>query len=207
MVIPLFVGREKSIKALEQAMAVNKQILLLAQKNASHDDPGLEDLYAVGTISTVLQLLRLPDGTVKVLVEGGARTRIKDVRFDGSCFRAGSELIEETFLPQKEGELLVQTVMKQFEQYANLSKKVPGEVMGSLSGIDDPGRLADTIAAHMPLALPQKQEVLEMADIKQRLEHLLGLMEAEIDLFQVEKRIRGRVKKTDGTQSAGILSE
>jgi len=195
MVIPLFVGREKSISALEQAMAADKQILLVAQKNASDDDPALDDIYAIGTISTVLQLLKLPDGTVKVLVEGGARATIQDIQIGESYFRASVQPIENSGLEAKEGDVLVQTVTKQFEQYVNLSKKVPSEVMSSLSGIDDAGRLADTIATHMPLELQQKQDILEMNDVRQRLEHLLSLMEAEIDLFQVEKRIRGRVKK------------
>ena len=195
MVIPLFVGREKSIRALEQAMAVNKQILLVAQKNASEDEPKLEDLHRIGTVSTVLQLLKLPDGTVKVLVEGGLRAHIEQVRFDGKCFRAEARPVALAPLPRRESDVLIQTVMKQFEQYINLNKKVPAEVMSTLSGIDDAGRLADTIAAHMPLDLKQKQEVLEIEDVRARLEHLLGLMETEMDLFQVEKRIRGRVKK------------
>ena len=195
MVIPLFVGREKSIRALEQAMAVNKQILLVAQKNASEDDPKLDDIYRIGTVSTILQLLKLPDGTVKVLVEGGARAQINEIRFDGKCFRAQADLVPAATLEKKVADTLVQTVVKQFEQYVNLSRKVPNEVMSSLSGIDDPGRLADAIATHMPLELQQKQDILEMNDIRARLDHLLGLMETEIDLFQVEKRIRGRVKK------------
>jgi len=195
MVIPLFVGREKSIRALEQAMTVNKQILLVAQKNASDDDPKLADIFRIGTVATILQLLKLPDGTVKVLVEGGARAHIEDIRLDGKCFRAQIQLIPTKTLERREGDVLVQTLVRQFEQYVNLSKKVPNEVMSSLSGIDDPGRLADTIATHMPLELQQKQDILEMTDVRPRLEHLLGLMEAEIDLFQVEKRIRGRVKK------------
>jgi ATP-dependent Lon protease len=195
MVIPLFVGREKSVRALEQAMTVNKQILLVAQKNASDDDPKLEDVYRIGTIATVLQLLKLPDGTVKVLVEGGQRAHIDKIRFDGKCFRAEANPIAAHVLQRKEAGVLIQAVMKQFEQYVSLSKKVPVEVMSSLSGIDDPGRLADTIATHMPIGLQQKQDVLEMHDVRARFEHLLGLMETEIDLFQVEKRIRGRVKK------------
>lgn len=195
MVIPLFVGREKSIRALEQAMAINKQILLVAQKNASEDDPKLEDIYRIGTISTILQLLKLPDGTVKVLVEGGSRAHIGDIHFDGKCFRANAHAMSVEGLDRKAAESLVQTVMRQFEQYVNLSRKVPNEVMSTLSGIDDPGRLADAIATHMPLELQQKQDILEMDHVRSRLEHLLGLMETEIDLFQVEKRIRGRVKK------------
>ena len=195
MVIPLFVGREKSIRALEQAMTVDKKILLVAQKNASEDDPRLDDMYRVGTVATVLQLLKLPDGTVKVLVEGSTRAYIENIRLDDKCYRAQIQLAVAKTMERREGELLAQTLVRQFEQYVNLSKKVPNEVMSSLSGIDDPGRLADTIATHMPLELQQKQDILEMMDIRPRLEHLLGLMEAEVDLFQVEKRIRGRVKK------------
>ncbi len=195
MVIPLFVGREKSINALEKAMASDKQILLVAQKNASDDDPALEDIYHIGTISTVLQLLKLPDGTVKVLVEGGSRAEINRIDVGESCFRARVTSLPKESLETAEAENLVQTVTKQFEQYVNLSKKVPNEVMSSLTGIDDPSRLADTIATHMPLELQQKQDILEMRDVRTRLEHLMELMDAEIDLFQVEKRIRGRVKK------------
>ncbi len=195
MVIPLFVGREKSIEALEQAMATDKQVLLLAQRNASDDDPKKEDLYDIGTVSSILQLLKLPDGTVKVLVEGGDRARVKNIHDEGEFFRAEIESLESSEIPSAESDALLRSAMSQFEQYVNLSKKVPSEVMTSLSGIDEPGRLADTVAAHMSLDLEQKQEILEMFDIRERLEHLLGLMEAEIDLFQVEKRIRGRVKK------------
>ncbi len=195
MVIPLFVGREKSVEALEQAMANDKQVLLVAQKNASDDDPKEEDIYRIGTVSTILQLLKLPDGTVKVLVEGGERAEIKSVEDKGNYFRAMVERVELDTLPEKESDLLLRSAIVQFEQYVNLSKKVPSEVMTSLSGIDDLGRLADTVAAHMTLDLAQKQEILEMAGVRERLEHLLGLMEAEIDLFQVEKKIRGRVKK------------
>lgn len=195
MVIPLFVGRQKSIEALERAMANDKQVLLVAQKSASEDDPGADDIYSVGTISTILQLLKLPDGTVKVLVEGGQRAKILQVEDSENYFRASVETMTSEDIPQREAQLLVSSAMSQFEQYVNLSKKVPTEVMTALSGIDDPGRLADTVAANMSLELAQKQELLEMANIRQRLEHLLGLMESEIDLFQVEKRIRGRVKK------------
>jgi len=195
MVIPLFVGREKSILALEQAMAADKQVLLVAQKNASEDDPQENDIYSVGTVSTILQLLKLPDGTVKVLVEGGDRAQIETVDSSGEYFRARVSLMESEEMAEREAEVLLRSAMSQFEQYVNLSKKVPSEVMTSLSGIDEPGRLADTVAAHMSLELSQKQEVLEMGSVRERLEHLLGLMEAEIDLFQVEKKIRGRVKK------------
>jgi ATP-dependent Lon protease len=195
MVIPLFVGRRKSIEALEHAMATDKQVLLVAQKSASEDDPSPEDIYQVGTISTILQLLKLPDGTVKVLVEGGLRARIVSVDGAGSYFCANVELLSGEEIPTREAELLVRSAMSQFEQYVNLSKKVPAEVMTALGGIDDPGRLADTVAANMALELSQKQELLEMPHVGQRLEHLLGFMESEIDLFHVEKRIRGRVKK------------
>ncbi len=195
MVIPLFVGRKKSIEALEKAMAADKQVLLLAQRNASDDDPKESDLYEIGTVSTILQLLKLPDGTVKVLVEGGDRARVTSVEEEDGYFRAEIDVLDSAEVPASEAEALVRSAMSQFEQYVNLSKKVPTEVMTSLSGIDEPGRLADTIAAHMSLDLEQKQAILEMIDIRDRLEHLLGLMAAEIDLFQVEKRIRGRVKK------------
>lgn len=195
MVIPLFVGREKSIKALEQAMSSGKQVLLLAQRNASDDDPGKEDLYSIGTVSNILQLLKLPDGTVKVLVEGGDRARVININEEEDYFSAEAEELVSSDIPSAESDALLRSAMTQFEQYVSLSKKVPAEVMTSLSGIDEPGRLADTVAAHMSLDLEQKQEILEMFDIRDRLEHLLGLIEAEIDLFQVEKRIRGRVKK------------
>ncbi|SDZ77096.1 endopeptidase La [Microbulbifer marinus] len=195
MVIPLFVGREKSIDALEEAMRNDKQVLLVAQRKASEDDPGAEDIYRVGTVASVLQLLKLPDGTVKVLVEGSQRVNILDVIEGDGHYRATVEPMETEELPEAEAEALVRSAMSQFEQYVSVSKKVPNEVITSLSGIDEPGRLADTIAAHMSLELPQKQELLEMTSVKDRLEHLLGLMDSEIDLIQVEKRIRGRVKK------------
>jgi ATP-dependent Lon protease len=195
MVIPLFVGREKSIQALEAAMADDKQILLAAQKQASEDDPSKDDIYEVGTISTILQLLKLPDGTVKVLVEGGARVKIDRVDDAGEFFRADVAIIELPALSDSEADALVKATLSQFEQYVNVGKKIPTEVLTSVSGIDEPGRLADTIAAHMALNLDQKQEILELADVSERLEQLISLMDAEIDLLQVEKRIRGRVKK------------
>ena len=195
MVIPLFVGREKSIEALEQAMAADKQILLVAQRNASVDDPGQDDIYSVGTVSSILQLLKLPDGTVKVLVEGGYRARIDLVNEQSSSFTAVTFPDEADDLDAAEAEVLVRSALEHFDKYVNLSKKVPAEVLNSLSGIDEPGRLADTIAAHMSLELDQKQAILEVADVRERMEHLIGLMNAEIDLFQVEKKIRGRVKK------------
>ncbi|MGS2722285.1 endopeptidase La [Porticoccus sp. GXU_MW_L64] len=195
MVIPLFVGREKSIVALEQAMASQKQILLVAQKEAAADDPGPDDIYRVGTVSTVLQLLKLPDGTVKVLVEGGERVSVDDVVERDDHFQARVTPMSVGEMDEREADVLMRSVINQFEQYVNQSKKIPSEVVTTLAGIDEAGRLADTIAAHMTLALEQKQEVLEVADEKARIEHLLGLMESEVDLFQIEQRIRGRVKK------------
>ncbi|WP_341520645.1 endopeptidase La [Pseudomonas sp. G.S.17] len=195
MVIPLFVGREKSIEALEAAMTGDKQILLLAQRNPADDDPGEEALYSVGTIATVLQLLKLPDGTVKVLVEGEQRGSVERfMEVDGHC-RAEVALIEETDAPDRESEVFVRSLLAQFEQYVQLGKKVPAEVLSSLNSIDEPGRLVDTMAAHMALKIEQKQEILEIIDLPARVEHVLALLDAEIDLLQVEKRIRGRVKK------------
>ena len=195
MVLPLFVGREKSITALEQAMSDDKQVLLVAQKHASVDEPVAEDLFEYGTIASVLQLLKLPDGTVKVLVEGKHRAKIEKVEEGESYFRAQFDTYDEPEEEDKEAVLLTRSLISRFEQYVNMSKKVPSEVMTSLSGIEEPSRLADTVAAHMSLELPQKQEILEISGVKDRLEHLIGLMEAESDLYQVEKRIRGRVKK------------
>ena len=195
MVLPLFVGREKSIEALEDAMASDKQVLLVAQRNAAEDNPGADDVYQVGTVSSILQLLKLPDGTIKVLVEGGYRASIDSIDDDGEFTVAEVREIEADEIEAEEAEVLLRSTISQFEKYVNLSKKVPGEVLTSLSGIDEPGRLADTIAAHMNVDLDQKQHILEIAGVRERLEHLMGLMEGEIDLFQVEKRIRGRVKK------------
>jgi ATP-dependent Lon protease len=195
MVLPLFVGREKSIEALEDAMATDKQVLLVAQRNASDDNPGADDIYQVGTVSNILQLLKLPDGTIKVLVEGGYRAMVDNVNDDGNFAIAGVREIESEEIPEEEVEALLRSTIGQFEKYVNLSKKVPSEVLTSLTGIDEPGRLADTIAAHMSVDLDEKQKILEISGVRARLEHLMGLMEAEIDLFQVEKRIRGRVKK------------
>ena len=195
MVLPLFVGRAKSIKALEQAMQANKQVVLIAQKDANDDDPKAEGLYEIGTVASILQLLKLPDGTVKVLVEGAYRAHINSLIEEETFIRANVSAIEAQRLSDDDAKVLMSTVLHQFEQYVELSKKVPVEVMASLSGIDDPGRLADTIAAHMSLQLAQKQEALEIQDEQDRLEHLLSLMDAEIDVHQVEKRIRGRVKK------------
>jgi ATP-dependent Lon protease len=195
MVLPLFVGRDRSIQALEDAMANDKQVLLVAQRNAADDDPGVDDIYQVGTVSNILQLLKLPDGTIKVLVEGCYRAVVDSVNDDGTFTVAGVREVESEDIPEEEVEVLQRSTISQFEKYVNLSKKVPAEVLTSLSGIDEPGRLADTIAAHMGVDLDEKQRILEITGIRSRLEHLMGLMEAEIDLFQVEKRIRGRVKK------------
>ncbi len=195
MVLPLFVGRERSILALENAMANDKQVLLVAQRNAAEDNPGVDDIYQVGTVSNILQLLKLPDGTIKVLVEGGYRAAVDSVDDDGEFTVTAVREIESDEIPESEVEGLLRSTIGQFEKYVGLSKKVPAEVLTSLTGIDEPGRLADTIAAHMGVDLEEKQKILEIAGIRQRLEHLMGLMEAEIDLFQVEKRIRGRVKK------------
>lgn len=195
MVVPLFVGREKSIEALEVAMAADKQVMLVAQKDAGEDDPNLDGIYQVGTIASVLQLLKLPDGTVKVLVEGSNRAAITGMREEDKHYLVEVEALDVDDIEERSADVLIRTAMAQFEQYVNMNKKIPAEVVTSLSGIDEPGRFADTIAAHMTLELPQKQEILEIADIQARIEHLLALMEAESDLFQVEKRIRGRVKK------------
>ncbi|HHJ1297540.1 endopeptidase La [Pseudomonas sp. P1B16] len=195
MVIPLFVGREKSIEALEAAMTGEKQILLLAQKNPADDDPGEDALYRVGTVATVLQLLKLPDGTVKVLVEGEQRGAVERFTEVEGHIRAEVSLIDEVDAAERESEVFVRTLLSQFEQYVQLGKKVPAEVLSSLNSIEEPGRLVDTMAAHMALKIEQKQEILEIVDLTTRVEHVLALLDAEIDLLQVEKRIRGRVKK------------
>ena len=194
MVIPLFVGREKSIKALDTAMAGNKQILLVAQKSAGEDDPGIDQIYKIGSMSNILQLLKLPDGTIKVLVEGAQRARVVDYIETDSMFFASTELLEEETPAERAVEILLQPALNQFEQYVKLNKKVPPEILSSLSSIDDPSRLADTIAAHMSIKIEQKQAVLEKTNVRERLEFLISLMETEIDLLNVEKRIRGRVK-------------
>ena len=195
MVIPLFVGRKKSIKALEQAMESGKQIMLIAQKSASDDDPAPEQIHEIGTIASILQLLKLPDGTVKVLVEGEQRAKLQGFVETAEYFSAhvitlGAEPVED-----KEGEALMRSVLAEFDQYVKLNMKIPPELLTSLAGIDDPGRLADAIAAHLSLKIEEKQQILEMQGVRERLEHILGVMETEIDLLQVEKRIRGRVKR------------
>jgi ATP-dependent Lon protease len=195
MVIPLFVGRPKSIKALEAAMEEGKNVVLVAQKSAAKDEPNPEDLYDVGTVSTILQMLKLPDGTVKVLVEGVQRARIERVLTDKVNFEAEIEMIPTEEPDSNEVEAMRRTLLAQFDQYVKLNKKIPPEVLTSLSGIDGAGRLSDTIAAHLPLKLEQKQQILEMFHVGRRLEQLLQLLETEIDIMQVEKRIRGRVKR------------
>ena len=196
MVIPLFVGREKSIRALDAAMANNKQILLVAQKSAEMDSPGPDDIYQVGTLAAILQLLKLPDGTIKVLVEGAERARV--VRFvdQDDYFAANIEVVEsDSDTANREVEVLSRSVMNLFDQYVKLNKKVPPEILTSLAGIDEPSRLADTIAAHMSLKLDEKQQILEIEDVRARLEHLMNLIEGELDVLNIEKRIRGRVKQ------------
>lgn len=195
MVIPLFVGRAKSIKALEAAMEAGKSIVLVAQKSAAKDEPATEDIYRIGSIANILQMLKLPDGTVKVLVEGIQRAKVIRVVDDQSHLDAQIETVPVDEHPDSEAEAMRRALINQFDQYVKLNKKIPPEILTSLAGIDDAGRLADTIAAHLPLKLEQKQEVLEIFDVRKRLEHLLGLLEAELDIMQVEKRIRGRVKR------------
>ncbi len=195
MVIPLFVGREKSIQALDQAMKGDKQILLVAQKAADVDDPKAEDLYRVGTLATILQLLKLPDGTVKVLVEGASRARVE--RLVTADFFAAflAPMPDVDTYDEREIDVLTRSVVSQFEQYVKMNKKVPPEVLTSLAGIEQAGRLADTVAAHMSLKLVEKQKVLEIADIRKRLEHVLAQIEGEMEVLQIEKRIRGHVKQ------------
>ncbi|MCH8176988.1 MAG: endopeptidase La [Proteobacteria bacterium] len=196
MVIPLFVGREKSILALEAAMADNKKILLLAQKNAEVDDPTQSDLYQIGTLSTILQMLKLPDGTIKVLVEGGERVRVESILETNEYFSASTQVLEKSVLvDDREAEVLLRSVLNLFDHNFKLNKKVPPESLTSMSGIDDPSRLADTIAEHMSLKLDEKQEILEIQNPRERIEHIMSKIEGEIDLMQIEKRIRGRVKQ------------
>ena len=195
MVIPLFVGREKSIHALELAMAGDKQILLVAQKSASEDEPDSDALFSIGCVANVLQMLKLPDGTVKVLVEGDYRAHIDSLTESDECFHASVTALPVEEVSAAEAEVYKKTALDQFERFVQVNKKIPSEVLSSLHNIDEIGRLADTIAAHMALKLDEKQTILEILGTRQRLEHLMSLMEAEIDLVEVEKRIRGRVKK------------
>lgn len=195
MVIPLFVGRERSIQALEEATKGNKRILLATQKEATLDDPSKDDIYQVGTISSILQLLKLPDGTVKVLVEGIQRGKVINYKQVDPYFSVLVEDIQADVLAVQEVQVLIRSMISQFEQYIKLNKKIPPEILTSLAGIDEPVRLVDTIAAHMSLKIPEKQKVLEIPSITERIEHLMAIMESEIDLLQVEKRIRGNVKR------------
>jgi ATP-dependent Lon protease len=208
MIVPLFVGREKSVRALEAVMKEDKQILLVAQKNAAQDDPSVEDIYRVGTVSTILQLLKLPDGTVKVLVEGGRRAKITGFKDTDSFFEATVEQLPDLGGGDKELEALGRTVVSQFEQYIKLNKKIAPEVLVSLNQIEEPSKLADTVASHLNLKIAEKQELLEIAKIGERLERVFGHMEAEMGVLQVEKRIRNRVKRQmEKTQREYYLNE
>jgi len=195
MVIPLFVGRDKSMRALERAMEGERQILLVAQKSPDIDDPEISDLHQIGTLAGVLQLLKLPDGTVKVLVEGQSRVAVEDFKEEGGMLTARSRVIEPVYnAKERELDVVSRTLISLFEQLVKQSRKLPPEVLASLSGIDDPSRVADSIAAHLSVRMADKQKVLETTDVGQRLELLIGLVDGEMDLQQVEKRIRGRVK-------------
>ncbi len=208
MIVPLFVGREKSVRALEDVMKDDKQILLVAQKNAAQDDPTSDDIYRVGTVSTVLQLLKLPDGTVKVLVEGGQRARITSFTENADFFQAEAAVIDESAGDQQEVEALSRSVVSQFEQYIKLNKKIPPEVLVSINQIEDSGKLADTVASHLALKIAEKQELLEIETVSERLERVYGHMEAEIGVLQVEKKIRNRVKRQmEKTQREYYLNE
>src|SRR5690348_17068414 len=208
MIVPLFVGREKSVRALEDVMKDDKQILLVTQKNAAQDDPSTSDIFTVGTIGTVLQLLKLPDGTVKVLVEGGQRARIVRFTDNEAFFQAHAEVVGEKPGQHQEIEALARTVVAQFEQYIKLNKKIPPEVLVSINQIEDPGKLADTVASHLSLKIPEKQELLETEVVSERLEKVFGYMEGEIGVLQVEKRIRNRVKRQmEKTQREYYLNE
>ena len=208
MIVPLFVGREKSVRALEDVMKEDKQILLVAQKSAGQDDPTPDDIHGVGTIGAVLQLLKLPDGTVKVLVEGGARARILKYTDNEAFFQVYAEIIEESEVDSQELEALARSVVSQFEQYVKLNRKIPPEVLVSLNQIEEPGKLADTVASHLALKISEKQELLEIEGVTERLERVYSLMESEIGVLKVEKKIRGRVKhQMEKTQREYYLNE
>ena len=208
MIVPLFVGREKSVRALEDVMSDDKQILLVTQKNAAQDDPGHNDIYEVGTIASVLQLLKLPDGTVKVLVEGGARARITAYTAKEAFFEAQGELVDEEAAVGEDAEALTRTVTTQFEQYVKLNRKIPPEVLVSVNQIEEPAKLADTVASHLALKIPDKQDLLEISSVHERLERVYSLMEAEIGVMQVERKIRSRVKRQmEKTQREYYLNE
>jgi ATP-dependent Lon protease len=208
MIVPLFVGREKSVRALEDVMQEDKKILLLTQKDAGMDDPGPDDLFKVGTIGTILQLLKLPDGTVKVLVEGGERATIVEFTENEEFFQAFAQVLPDEDPDEKEIEALSRSVVTQFEQYIKLNRKVPPEVLVSINQIEEPGKLADTVASHLSLKIPEKQELLEADTIQKRLEKIYSFMEGEIGVLQVEKRIRSRVKRQmEKTQREYYLNE
>ena len=208
MIVPLFVGREKSVRALEDVMKDDKQILLVTQKNAAQDDPQPADIFSVGTVGTVLQLLKLPDGTVKVLVEGGQRAMITRYSENDDFFQATADLIEEKVGEPQELEALSRAVVSQFEQYIKLNKKIPPEVLVSLNQIEEAGKLADTVASHLALKIPEKQQLLETSVVSERLERVYAFMEGEIGVLQVEKRIRNRVKRQmEKTQREYYLNE
>ncbi|MBT3359478.1 MAG: endopeptidase La [Rhodospirillales bacterium] len=208
MIVPLFVGRERSVRALEDVMKNDKQILLVAQKNAAQDDPTTDDIYTVGTVSTVLQLLKLPDGTVKVLVEGGQRARIVEYAENPDFFQSMVEIIPEDDGEEKELEALARSVVGQFEQYIRLNKKIPPEVLVSINQIEEAGKLADTVASHLALKISEKQELLEIETVTERLERVYAHMESEIGVLQVEKKIRSRVKRQmEKTQREYYLNE
>ena len=208
MIVPLFVGRDKSVRALEEVMKDDKQILLVAQKDASDDDPNPDEIYTIGTIGTVLQLLKLPDGTVKVLVEGSRRAKITRYVATDDYFEAEAEVLQSTESVGAEESALARTVVSQFESYVKLNKKIPPEVLVSINQVEDPAKLADTVAAHLSLKIPQKQELLEIVSVRDRLERVFAHMEGEIDVLEVEKRIRGRVKRQmEKTQREYYLNE
>jgi len=208
MIVPLFVGREKSVRALEDVMKDDKQILLMTQKNAAQDEPTTDDIYTVGTVGTVLQLLKLPDGTVKVLVEGGQRARLAKYTERSDFFQAYAEVMDDVAGEEREVDALTRTVISQFEQYIKLNKKIPPEVLVSINQIEEPSKLADTVASHLNLKIPEKQELLECQSVAERLEKVYGFMEGEIGVLQVEKRIRNRVKRQmEKTQREYYLNE
>src|SRR5688500_18835936 len=210
MVIPLFVGRPKSIKALEAAMEAERRIMLVAQKAAAKDEPATTDMFEVGCVSTILQMLKLPDGTVKVLVEGQQRARVNRITECYAHFVADVTPMDTSAgdLKSAEIEALRRAVMQQFDQYVKLNKKIPPEILTSISSIDDPGRLADTIAAHLPLKLENKQVVLDLSDVRERLENLFGQLEREVDILNIDKKIRGRVKhQMEKNQRDSYLNE
>jgi ATP-dependent Lon protease len=208
MIVPLFVGREKSINALDKVKDSNKKIILAAQKNAADDDPGSEEIYQMGIVATVLQMLKLPDGTVKVLVEGGPRAVIKSYTDNEDYYEAVVDFVEEEVSVDKEIEALARSVVTQFENYVKLNKKIAREVLATVSQIEDYSKLADTITSHLSIKIAEKQEILEITDISKRLEKIYGLMESEISVLQVEKKIRSRVKRQmEKTQREYYLNE